>query len=188
MTSKNKEIPPLEREDLLATLEERFNKNMRRHEGLEWANVLARLKSNPDTLWSINEMEKTGGEPDVIGFDAATGEFVFCDCSPESPKGRRSVCYDQAALDSRKEHKPKDSAMNMAKAMGVDVLDEPQYFELQKLGSFDLKTSSWLATPDEVRSRGGAIFGDCRFGRVFIYHNGAESYYGARGFRGRLKV
>lgn len=188
MTSKNKEIPPLEREDLLATLEERFNKNMRRHEGLEWANVLARLKSNPDKLWSLNEMEKTGGEPDVIGFDAATGEFVFCDCSPESPKGRRSVCYDQAALDSRKEHKPKDSAMNMAKAMGVDVLDEPQYFELQKLGSFDLKTSSWLATPDEVRSRGGAIFGDCRFGRVFIYHNGAESYYGARGFRARLKV
>lgn len=188
MTSKKKEISPLEREDLLATLEDRFHKNAHRHKGLDWANVRERLDANPDKLWSLNEMEKTGGEPDVIGLDAVTGQFVFCDCATESPKGRRSFCYDQAALDSRKEHKPKDSATNAAAAMGVEVLDEEQYFELQKLERFDLKTSSWLTTPDEVRNLGGAIFGDCRFGRVFIYHNGAESYYAARGFRGRLKV
>lgn len=188
MTKTIKGIPPLEREDLLTTLEERFKKNMRRHEGVEWSEVFARLEANPDKLWSVNEMEKTGGEPDVIGFDEQNGEFVICDCAAESPKGRRSVCYDQAALDSRKEHKPKDSAMNIAAAMGVEILNEEQYFELQQLGSFDLKTSSWLATPDEVRNLGGAIFGDCRFGRVFIYHNGAESYYGARGFRGLMRV
>lgn len=161
---------------------------MDRHKGLEWAKVQARLEKNPDKLRSLSEMEKTGGEPDVVGQEKATGEFIFYDCSEETPKGRRSVCYDRAALQSRKEHKPKTSAMEMAESMGIELLTEEQYRQLQKLGPFDTKTSSWLKTPPEIRKLGGAIFGDYRYGTVFIYHNGAESYYAARGFRGALKV
>lgn len=168
-------------------MEARFEKSKSRHEGVEWPNLLARLEANAEKLWSLNEMEKTGGEPDVVGFDKKTGEYLFYDCSAESPKGRRSLCYDREALEARKEFKPKDSAVDMAASMGVELLTEEEYGRLQKLGSFDLKTSSWLKTPPEVRKLGGAIFGDRRYDRVFIYHNGAESYYAARGFRGLLK-
>lgn len=173
--------------ELTEILKSRFDKNMHRHQGIGWTKVASRL-SQSQKLWSLNEMEKTGGEPDVIGSDKTTGEFLFCDCAAESPKGRRNLCYDNEALQSRKEFKPANSATNMAKEMGIEVLNEEQYFNLQKLGKFDTKTSSWLLTPTEVRKAGGAIFGDCRFGRVFIYHNGAESYYAARGFRGILKI
>ena len=183
-----KELPPQQREELLEALEARFAKNMKRHKGLVWAGVEARLEANPGKLWSLNEMEKTGGEPDVVDYDKKTGEYIFFDCSPESPKGRTSVCYDREALDSRKEHKPKTSAMDMAEAMGIELLTEEQYQDLQKLGEFDTKTSSWVMAPAEVRKLGGAIFGDRRFGRVFQYHNGAQSYYSARGFRGSLRV
>ncbi len=161
---------------------------MARHEGLEWAKVQAKLEANDEKLWSLGEMERTGGEPDVVGFDEKTGEYIFFDCSEESPKGRRSLCYDREALDSRKEHKPKNSAVGMAAEMGVELLTEEEYWELQQLGSFDTKTSSWLKTPSEVRNLGGAIFADYRFGRVFTYHNGAESYYAGRAFRGSLRV
>ena len=186
--SNKKELSPEQREELLTTLKARFEKNMNRHQGLEWAKVRARLEANAEKLWSLNEMERTGGEPDVVGQDKKTGEYVFYDCSPESPKGRTSLCYDREALDSRKEHKPKSSAMDMAAAMGAELLTEEQYQELQKLGNFDTKSSSWLKTPGDIRKLGGAIFGDRRFGRVFVYHNGAESYYSGRGFRGWLRV
>ena len=161
---------------------------MNRHQGLEWDKVRARLEANAEKLWSLNEMERTGGEPDVVGNDKMTGKYAFYDCSSESPKGRTSLCYDREALDSRKEHKPKSSAMDMAAAMGAELLTEDQYQELQNLGNFDTKSSSWLKTPDDIRKLGGAIFGDRRFGRVFVYHNGAESYYSGRGFRGWLRV
>lgn len=181
-------LSPKESEELLKTLKTRFEKNMNRHKGLEWYKVEAKLKAKPEKIWSLNEMEKTGGEPDVVGFDKKKNEYLFYDCSPETPSGRRSFCYDRKALDSRKEHKPKNSVMDMADAMGIEVLNEEEYHELQKLGNFDSKTSSWLTTPAEIRKLGGAIFGDYRFGRVFIYHNGAESYYAGRAFRGSLKV
>jgi hypothetical protein len=183
-----KNLNAKQRQDLIATLKSRFEKNPRRHEKLEWAELQARLEANPEKLWSVHEMERTGGEPDVVGRDRKTGEFIVYDCSPESPKGRRSVCYDRAALDARKEHKPKDSAMDMAAAMGIELLTEEQYRELQKLGEFDTKTSSWVKTPAEIRKLGGAIFCDRRYDTVFVYHNGAESYYAARGFRGSLRV
>ena len=173
---------------LLDTLKNRFDKNMHRHRGIAWDSVLARLVAHPEKLSSLQEMEATGGEPDVTDYDGATGAIVFMDCSPESPKGRRSICYDHAALAARKEHKPKSSAVKMAEEMGVELLTEAQYQALQSLGTFDEKTSSWLKTPSEVRMRGGAIYGDCRFGRVFIYHNGAESYYAARGFRAAVTI
>jgi hypothetical protein len=187
-TESKKKLSPADREDLLAILKARFEKNMNRHKGLKWAEVAARLETNPGKLWSLGEMERTGGEPDVVDHDKKTGEYVFFDCSPESPKGRASVCYDREALDSRKEHKPANSAIDMATAMGIELLTEEQYLELQKLGEFDLKTSSWVKAPADVRKLGGAIFGDRRFGRVFLYHNGAQSYYSARGFRGSLRV
>jgi hypothetical protein len=182
------ELPPKQREELLNVLKGRFEKNMNRHKGLAWTNIRAKLEANTDKLWSLNEMEKTGGEPDVIGYDKRTDKYIFYDCSAESPKGRRSICYDHEALESRKEHKPKESAVNMAAAMGVELLSEEQYRELQKLGSFDTKTSSWVKTPSEIRKLGGALFCDRRYDTVFLYHNGAESYYGARGFRGSLRV
>ena len=182
------ELIPTDREELLSELKTRFEENMGRHEGLEWANVLAKLEADANKLWSLSEMESTGGEPDVVGFDKKTGEYIFYDCSPESPKGRRSLCYDRAAWESRKEHKPATCAQDMATAMGVKILTEEEYLELQKFGEFDLKTSSWLETPSDIRDLGGAIFGDYRFGRVFIYHNGAESYYAGRAFRGSLRV
>jgi hypothetical protein len=177
-----------QREELLRTLKARFEKNMNRHKGLVWARVQAKLEANTEKLWSLNEMERTRGEPDVVGFDKKSGEYIFYDCSAESPKGRRSVCYDREALESRKEFKPKDSAMGMAAAMGIEILTEEQYRELQTLGNFDTKTSSWLKTPSEIRKLGGAIFADRRYDHVFVYHNGAESYYAARGFRGSLRV
>ena len=177
-----------QREELLRALKARFEKNMNRHQGLGWAEVQAKLEANPDKLWSLNEMERTGGEPDVVGHDKRTGEYLFYDCSVESPKGRRSLCYDRDALDSRKENKPKNNAMGVAAAMGVELLTEEQYRELQKLGHFDAKTSSWVKTPSPVRKLGGALFCDRRFDTVFVYHNGAESYYAARGFRGSLRV
>jgi hypothetical protein len=183
-----KKLSPEHREGLLIILKTRFEKNMNRHKGLEWAKVQARLEAHPEKLWSLNEMERTGGEPDVVGYDKKTGEHIFYDCSAESPKGRRSVCYDREALESRKEHKPENSAMDMAAAMGIELLTEDQYRELQKLGNFDTKTSSWVTTPSDIRKLGGAIFADFRYGHVFVYHNGAESYYGARGFRGSLRV
>src|ERR1700738_3655669 len=183
-----KEFSTKHREELLNTLKARFEKNINRHKGLEWANVQAKLEANTEKLWSLNEMERTGGEPDVVGHDKKTGEYIFYDCSPESPKGRRSVCYDREALESRKEHKPKDNAVDMAAAIGIEVLTEEQYRELQKLGNFDSKTSSWITTPSEIRKLGGALFADYRFGRVFVYHNGAESYYAGRAFRGSLRV
>ena len=183
-----KELPPKEREELLKALKARFEKNKERHEGIEWAKVQARLEAHPEKLWSLNEMEKHGGEPDVAGYDQKTKEYLFFDCSAESPKGRTSLCYDREALNSRKEHKPKNNIVDMAAAMGVELLTEEQYHALQKLGAFDTKSSSWLKAPDEIRKLGGAIFGDRRFGRVFIYHNGAESYYSGRGFRGSLRV
>jgi len=177
-----------QQEKLLSILEARFEQNMNRHQGIEWGRVLTQLKSNPDKLWSLNEMERTGGEPDVVGQDQKTREFIFYDCSAESPAGRRSLCYDDEALQSRKENKPANSALGMAAAMGIELLTEAQYRALQKLGEFDTKTSSWVATPADIRELGGAIFCDRRYNTVFVYHNGAESYYGARGFRGSLKV
>lgn len=186
--TREKELTPKQREDLLRTLQVRFERYPSRHKGLKWAEVQIRLEANTDKLWSLSEMERTGGDPDVVGHDKKTGECIFYDCSEESPKGRRSICYDQEALDSRKEHKPKHSAMGMAAEMGIEVLTEQQYRELQELGNFDTKTSSWLNVPAEMRKLGGAIFGDRRFGRVFVYHNGAESYYAGRAFRGALRV
>ncbi len=183
-----KELLPADRDELLKELKTRFDKNMSRHKGLDWADVQAKLDADPKKLWSLSEMERTGGEPDVVGFDKASGEYIFCDCSAESPKGRRSLCYDRRAWESRKEHKPENDAVGLAAAMGIELLTEDEYRGLQELGEFDLKTSSWVRTPPEVRDLGGAIFCDKRFGRVFTYHNGAESYYAARGFRGSLRV
>jgi hypothetical protein len=177
-----------QKSDLIAMLKERFEKNVNRHQGIVWEKVQVRLEANAGKLWTLNEMEITGGEPDVIGHDKKTGEFIFVDCSPESPAGRRSICYDRAALDARKEHKPKSSALDMAGDMGVSLLSEEQYRELQQLGKFDLKTSSWVQTPQNIRKLGGALFCDRRYDHVFVYHNGAESYYAARGFRGMLRV
>ena len=203
MTKRNKKklspeqpvLPAGRREELLRALKARFEKNMNRHKGLEWAKVKAKLEANTEKLWSLNEMERTGGEPDVVGYDKKTtatagqaGEYIFYDCSAESPKGRRSVCYDGEALESRKEHKPENSAIDMAADMGIEILSEEQYRELQKLGKFDTKTSSWIKTPSDIRKLGGALFADYRYGNVFVYHNGAESYYGARAFRGSLRV
>ncbi len=183
-----KELSPEQREELLRALKARFEKNVNRHKGLEWANVQAKLEANTEKLWSLNEMERTGGEPDVVGHDKKTGEYIFYDCSAESPKGRRSICYDREALESRKENKPKDSAINLADAMGIELLTEEQYRELQKLGDFDTKTSSWVKTPSDIRKLGGALFCDRRYNTVFVYHNGAESYYAARAFRGSQRV
>lgn len=183
-----KELPPAQREELLETLKTRFEKNMNRHKGLKWAEVEAKLEAHAGKLWSLSEMEKTGGEPDVVGCDKKTGEFLFFDCSQETPKGRVSVCYDREGWKSRKEHRPKNTAMDMATAMGIELLTEEQYQELQKLGEFDLKTSSWVKTPDDMRRRGGALYYERRYDRVFVGHNGAQSYYGARGFRGALRV
>lgn len=184
----NKELSPQQQEQLLKTLKTRFEKNQNRHKGLDWVKIQAKLEANTDKLWSLNVMEETGGEPDVVGFDTEGGAYIFYDCSPESPKGRRSLCYDLEAWESRKEYKPKDNAMDMAAAMGIDILSEDEYRTLQALGEFDLKTSSWVKTPSKIRQLGGALFCDRRFDTVFLYHNGAESYYAARGFRGVLKV
>ena len=183
-----KKLSAEQREELLSTLKARFEKNMNRHKGVEWPKVEAKLKANPEKLWSLSEMERTGGEPDVVGYDKKTGEFVFYDCSAESPKGRRSVCYDHEALESRKENKPKNSAIGMAADMGIELLTEEQYRELQQLGNFDLKTSSWVKTPSNIRELGGGLFCDRRYNQVFLYHNGADSYYAARAFRGSLRV
>ena len=188
MNSNSMKLSPEQGEELLRALKARFEKNMNRHEGLEWAKVQAKLEANPEKLWSLYEMERSGGEPDVVGHDKKTGETIFYDCSAESPEGRRNVCYDREALEARKEFKPKDSAMDMAAAMGIELLTEEQYRELQELGNFDTKTSSWLKTPSEIRKLGGAIFADRRYEHVFVYHNGAGSYYGVRGFRGSLRV
>ncbi len=188
ITAFKKELSPEQPEELLRALKIRFKENMNRHKGLEWAKVEEKLEANTEKLWSLNEMERTGGEPDVVGHDKKTGEYIFYDCSAESPKGRRNVCYDREALEARKEHKPENSAIDMATAMGIEVLMEEQYRELQKLGNFDMKTSTWIKTPAEIRKLGGAIFCDRRYGNVFVYHNGAESYYGVRGFRGSLRV
>jgi hypothetical protein len=184
----NTTLSKKQRDELLRNLENRFTNNMKHHQGLQWAQVQARLEANPGKLWSLHEMERTGGEPDVIGADEKTGEYMFCDCSAESPKGRRSLCYDREALDSRKENKPSGNTMDMAAAMGIELLTEAQYRELQKLGTFDTKTSSWVKTPANIRKLGGALFCDRRYDTVFLYHNGAESYYAARGFRGWLNV
>lgn len=186
--SGNKKVSSGRCAELFAVLGDRFEDNMHRHKGLVWAKVRARLEAHPEKLWSLNEMENTGGEPDVVGYDAKTDEFIFYDCSMESPKGRRSVCYDGEALESRKEHKPKNSALGMASAMGIALLSEEEYRKLQKFGTFDTKTSSWIQTPSAIRKLGGALFADCRYDTVFVYHNGAESYYAARGFRGSLRV
>ncbi len=186
--STKKELLTEHYDNLIRTLKARFDKNIIRHKGIEWTKVEAKLLENENKLWSLNEMERTGGEPDVVGFDEATKEFIFFDCSPESPKDRRSLCYDNEALEARKENKPQGSALRMASEMGIDILNEQQYRELQKLGNFDTKTSSWLKTPSDIRKLGGAIYGDYRYATVFIYHNGAESYYAARGFRGFLKI
>ncbi|WLD92310.1 DUF4256 domain-containing protein [Alkalihalobacillus sp. AL-G] len=188
LTKRNKELSLEKREELLRALKARFEKNMNRHKGLEWAKVQAKLDVHNEKLWSLNEMERTGGEPDVVGFDKKKGEYIFYDCSAESPKGRRSVCYDREALESRKKHKPENNAIDMATSMGIKLLTEEQYQVLQKLGNFDMKTSSWVQTPSDIRELGGALFCDCRFGHVFVYYNGAESYYAARGFRGSLMV
>src|SRR5437667_8793490 len=182
------QLSPKQREELLRALKARFEKNMNRHKGLKWAKVQVKLEANAEKLWSLNEMERTGGEPDVVDHDKKTGEYIFYDCSAESPKGRRSVCYDREALESRKEHKPEDSAIDMAAAMGIELLTEEQYRELQKLENFDTKTSSWVKTPSDIRKLGGALFCDRRYDTVFLYHNGAESYYAARAFRGLLRV
>lgn len=186
--STKKKLSSEEREELLVILQARFEKNMKRHKGITWEKVQSRLEEKSTKLWSLHEMEKTGGEPDVVGYDKKTGEYIFCDCSTETPKGRRSICYDHEALESRKEHKPGNSAVQMAADMGTELIDEAQYRKLQELGPFDTKTSSWLKTPPPVRKLGGALFGDYRFGTVFIYHNGAESYYSGRSFRGMLRV
>src|ERR1700722_8739480 len=188
INSNEKGLSPEQREELLRALHARFEKNMSRHKGLEWAKVQAKLEANAEKLWVLNEMERTGGEPDVVGHDKKRGEYIFYDCSAESPKGRRSVCYDREALESRKENKPKGSAMDMTAAMGIELLTEEQYRELQKLGNFDTKTSSWVRTPSAIRKLGGALFCDRRYDTVFLYHNGAQSYYAARAFRGSLRV
>ena len=189
MSAGNKpELSPGQGEELLEALKARFEENMNRHEGVEWAKVRARLEANPERLWSLSEMERTGGEPDVVGHDKTTGEYVFYDCSAQSPAGRRNVCYDREALEKRREHKPKNSAMNMAADMGVEILTEKQYRNLQALGNFDTKTSSWVKTPSDIRKLGGALFCDRRYDTVFVYHNGAESYYANRAFRGSLRV
>lgn len=186
--SNKKELMPSQRDELLNVLQNRFAKNMSRHPDISWEKVKAKLLANPEKIWSLNEMEITDGEPDVVAYDQKTDGYIFYDCAAESPKGRRSICYDAAALEARKEHKPKNSALNMAKEMGIEILTEEQYRQLQQLGKFDTKTSSWIATPADIRSLGGALFCDYRYGTVFVYHNGAESYYGARGFRGSLSV
>jgi len=183
-----KKITSQQQDELIKTLKLRFEKNMNRHKDIEWDKLQAKLEANVEKLWSLNEMERTGGEPDVVGKDDITGEYIFYDCSAESPKARRSICYDHEALESRKEHKPENNAVDMSTAMGIELLTEEQYRELQKLGNFDTKTSSWVKTPSEIRKLGGAIFCDKRYNHVFVYHNGAESYYGARGFRGSLRV
>ena len=188
MNTPKKELPSERRGELLTSLETRFEQNRNRHKDLEWAKVAAKLAAAPEKLWSLDEMELTGGEPDVVGHDESTGDYIFYDCSAESPKDRRSICYDREALDSRKTNKPENSAVEMAADMGIELLTEEQYQELQRLGNFDTKTSSWLRAPSAIRKLGGAIFGDRRFGRVFVYHNGAESYYAGRGFRGSLRV
>jgi len=188
INSNKKDLSREQREELLSTLKTRFENNMNRHQDLAWAQIQTKLEANAEKLWSLNEMERTGGEPDIVGHDKRTGEYIFHDCSAESPKDRRSVCYDHEALESRKEHKPKDSAMGMAAVMGIELLTEEQYRELQKLGNFDTKTSSWVKTPSHIRKLGGALFCDRRFDTVFVYHNGAESYYAARAFRGWLRV
>ena len=187
-TNSKKKLPSEQSAELLKVLKARFEKNMNRHKGIEWAKVQARLQANAEKLWSLDEMESTDGEPDVVGYDKKTGEYIFFDCAAESPKGRRSICYDHEALEARKEHKPKNSAVEMANDMGIELLTEEQYRELQQLGNFDLKTSSWIATPSKIRKLGGALFCDRRFDTVFLYHNGAESYYAARAFRGSLRV
>ncbi len=188
INSKKNKLSPEQREELLRALKARFEKNMNRHKGHEWIKVQAKLEANTERLWSLNEMERTGGEPDVVGGDKKTGEYIFYDCSAETPKGRRSVCYDREALGSRKEHKPKNNAIDMAAAIGIELLTEEQYRELQELGEFDTKTSSWVQTPTDIRELGGALFCDRRYDHVFVYHNGAESYYAARAFRGSLRV
>lgn len=188
MANSKKKLPASQKDELLQILKTRFEKNMQRHKGIAWAKVQERLEANPDKLWSLNEMDITEGEPDVVGFDKKTGAYIFMDCSAETPKGRRSICYDPEALESRKEHKPKHSAIGMADEMGIAILTEEEYRDLQKLGKFDTKTSSWLNTPAPIRKLGGGIFGDWRYGQVFVYHNGVESYYGARAFRGVLHV
>ena len=188
MKTAKKDLSQKQRDELLSALKVRFEKNIGRHQGLDWAKVQARLEGSPEKLWSLAEMERTGGEPDVVGLDKKSGEYVFYDCSAESPKGRTSLCYDRAALDSRKEHKPKTSVVDLAAELGIELLTEAEYFELQKLGEFDTKTSSWLQTPAEIRKLGGAIYGDRRYGRVFVGHNGAQSYYSGRGFRGSFRV
>ncbi len=184
----NKNLTPEQQEELLSYLKIRFEKNMNRHKGLDWSKVQAKLETHPEKLWSLYEMERTDGEPDVVGYDEKAGDYIFCDCSRESPKGRRSVCYDREAQESRKEHKPENNAMDMAAAMGIELLTEEQYRDLQKLGIFDMKTSSWILTPADIRGLGGALFADFRYGHVFVYHNGAQSYYAARAFRGSLRV
>ena len=186
--SHKKELSPEQREELTSVLNTRFVKNMKRHKGLEWAKVQAKLEANNDKLWSLYEMERTGGEPDVVGHDKKSGEYIFYDCSAETPKERRNACYDSQALESRKEHKPKNNAIDLAVAMGIELLTEEQYRELQTLGDFDTKTSSWLKTPSDIRKLGGALFADRRYNNVFIYHNGAQSYFAGRGFRGLLRV
>jgi hypothetical protein len=188
MNRNKKELPAAQRDKLLKTLKTRFGKNMNRHKGIDWAKVQAKLEANTSKLWSLNEMEETGGEPDVIGYDKKTGEYIFYDCSVETPKGRRSICYDGEALEARKEHKPENNAIDMATDMGIEILSEEQYRSLQQLGEFDLKTSSWVKTPAAIRELGGALFCDRRYDTVFLYHNGAQSYYAARAFRGSLKV
>lgn len=188
INSNKKNLSPEQSEELLKALKTRFEKNMIRHKDIEWANVQAKLDAHTESLWALEEMERTGGEPDVVGHDKKTGEYIFYDCSAESPKGRRSVCYDRKALDSRKEYKPENNAIDMATSMGIELLTEEHYRDLQKLGNFDTKTSSWIITPPEIRKLGGALFADYRYGTVFVYHNGAESYYAARGFRGSLRV
>ncbi|WP_419957432.1 DUF4256 domain-containing protein [Psychrobacillus psychrotolerans] len=188
MTKQNRQLSHEQREELLDILKNRFEKNMNRHDGMEWNRVQSKLESNDDKLWTLYEMERTEGEPDVVGYDNENNEYIFMDCSAESPKGRRSICYDRKALDSRKKNKPENSAIDMATEMGIELLTEEQYRELQKLGNFDLKTSSWVQTPDNIRKLGGAIFCDSRYDTVFTYHNGADSYYAARGFRGSLRV
>lgn len=188
MTENKNELSVEQREELIKVLQARFEKSMNRHEGLEWAKVELKLNANPEKLWSLNEMEVTGGEPDVVGYDKERDEYIFCDCSKESPKGRRSLCYDLEALEARKKHKPENNVIDVATAMGIELLTEQQYRELQKLGDFDMKSSSWVQTPSDIRELGGALFCDYRFGHVFVYHNGADSYYAARGFRGSLRV